>query len=248
MKNERGIHIASPNPYSWADNESALRLVEMCGHSLRRIHFSGGEPLLSKVHLEILRYLVQTKKAGNISLDYNSNMTVLSDEVLSLWEQFKEVEIGLSIDGPPAVNEYIRYPIQTPKLLSNLRKLDNSNVRGKFWFSTTVQIYNVLDLPATESWLLEQKFKKILPQISWHVLRGPKELSIFALPPDIKEKVAKRLSSSPTFASIANIIFEEDHSNLFGEFIKSTQTMDSHRGQSASQLQNLWPLIESYYS
>lgn len=247
IRSEHGPHIASPNPYSWADNDSALRLVEMCGPSLRRIHFSGGEPLLSKVHLEILRYLVQIKKAGHMSLDYNSNMTVLSDEILSLWEHFEEVEIGLSIDGPPLVNEYIRYPIQSGRLLSNLKKLDNSKVRGKFWLSTTVQIYNVLDLPATEAWLLEQKFQKILPQISWHILRGPKELSIFALPKEIKEKVAGELSSSATFASIAGIIFEEDHSDQFETFLKSTKIMDAYRGQSVSQLQRLWPLIESYY-
>jgi MoaA/NifB/PqqE/SkfB family radical SAM enzyme len=248
VTNDKGQVSASPNPYTWVDNDSAMHLVEMCGSSLRRIHFSGGEPLLSSGHLEILRYLVKSGRAEKISLDYNSNMTVLSDEVLDLWTHFEEVEIGISIDGPPEVNEYIRYPIKSASLQANLKKLDNSKVRGKFWLSTTVQIYNICDLPQTESWLLAQNFKKIRPQISWHALRGPKELSIFALPLEVKQKVAKELALSPSFATLSEMIFEEDHSEHFPAFIKTTKAMDAYRRQSISQLHNLWPLLESYFS
>jgi sulfatase maturation enzyme AslB (radical SAM superfamily) len=85
---------------------------------------------------------------------------------------FRAIEIGISVDGPPEVNEYIRYPIKSEKLLANIRKLDNSKVNAIFWLSTTVQIYNVLYLEALETWLNEQKFQKISP-IAWHVLRRP---------------------------------------------------------------------------
>ncbi len=247
VENQRGQVVVNPNPYTWSENESSLRLVKMCESSLRKLHFSGGEPLLSKGHIEILRHLVESQSAPRIGLEYNSNLTVLSDEMLELWSHFESVEVGISIDGPPEVNEYIRYPVKSSQLNANLQKLDRSKVRGRFWLATTVQIYNLPYLLDLERWLTEQNYKKIESVISWHVLRSPSEQSIFSLPIEAKKEMAQQLSSSKLFGAIATLIFEEDSSEKFEKFIQSTQAMDTYRGQSIRDLPKLWSLIESSY-
>lgn len=244
VSEDSGKITASPNPYAWAETDSVARFVKQCGPSLARIHFSGGEPLLSKGHLQTLHQLAQSSMSSQISLEYNSNLTVLSDEILELWPHFKSIEIGISIDGPPEINEYIRYPLKSGPLFSNLKKLENSKIHGRFWIATTVQIYNLFYLNELEDWVENQKFTKISPQISWHVLRAPKELSIYALPDEVKRSAAHVLRTSKTFSPLADLIFDLDYSENFQKFIDSTRAMDSYRGQSIKQLQKLWSFVE----
>jgi len=74
---------------------------------LKFIHFNGGEPLLSKEHIEFLK-AIPTK--SQVHLNYNTNGTVLpSDTLLKLWNQFKLVQIDFSIDDIGDRFEYQRY-------------------------------------------------------------------------------------------------------------------------------------------
>lgn len=239
LKTNGGAFQCDPDVYSWSESSAPLEFIKSCGPSLRGIHFSGGEPILSRSHAEILRYLVDSGRSSVISLDYNSNMTVLPQEILELWEKFRWVEVGFSIDGPPELNEYIRYPVKTAALLRNLQRLDQSKVPGKFWLSATVQIYNVLYMDDLQDWLDQQQFRRISSEVHWHVLRAPKELSIFALPESVKKLVAARLEQSPRFAKLADMIFEKDESEHFEEFLHSTRLMDTYRGQSLQQFEGL---------
>lgn len=239
--------VATPNPYGWAEEGLALDFLSGIETSLRRLHFSGGEPLLSRAHLQVLRRLVDTGLSSQISLEYNSNLTTLDSEILRLWERFSSVEIGVSVDGPPEVNEYIRFPSRTSTLLTNLRKLDGAGIAGRFWLTTTVQIYNVLYLDRLREWLLSQGFSRISPDISWHVLRAPKELSIFALPQPAKEEVARRLRPSEQFGKIADLLLQSPDLECFPDFLSLTRKMDQYRRQSIDDLKELRELLCPYF-
>lgn len=245
-KNEMGLLQADPNPYAWTEDGRASEFIAECGNHLERIQFSGGEPLLSAGHLEILKNLVQTERAAQITLEYTSNLTVLPDTILNLWGHFKSVEMGISIDGPPAVNEYIRYPLKSKTLLANLKKLDQARVNGRFWISTTVQIYNVLYLEQLRDWISAQQFEKISADFVWHILRAPQELSIFALPIELKHLVAAKLQDSRHFSKIAEVIFGEDKSAQFPQFLDRTKTMDQYREQRVEQLDELWRVLSAH--
>lgn len=240
-----GVFKAHPDVYDWTEDEKVLNFIKTCGEELRRLHFSGGEPLLSRGHLEILKHLVQSGRAKSMSLEYNTNLSILPDEILELWSQFECVELGISADGPPQVNEYIRYPLKNERFLTHLRKLDQSQVSGRFWIATTVQIYNILYLQDLSDWLAAQNFKKIHREISWHILRAPKELSIFALPLEAKKQVARRLENT-VFAPIREIILSQDESVFLPEFFASTQKMDQFRNQSWQDLPELKELLSAY--
>lgn len=246
-ENSNNIIEAYPNPYAWVDNGRALELLKLCGNKIKSINFSGGEPLFNRGHLEILRYLVSTGLSAQVVIDYNTNLTVLPTEVIELWSHFKMVYVGVSLDGSPAVNEYIRHGSNTMQIVKNLRALNESNIKGVFWISPTVQIYNVFNLLELESWFRGLHLERFSQEIIWHILRSPPELSIYALPLKVKRKVASHLQSSENFAAIAESIFSLDLSGEFPIFIKATQRMDKYRNQSIEDLGDLWPQVSEFY-
>lgn len=88
-----------------------------------RVSFVGGEPTLSEEHIVYLKKLIETGKSKDVKISYVTNLTGITNELLELWKNFKEVHLGVSIDGYKEVNEYIRYPFKWSKVESTLRTL-----------------------------------------------------------------------------------------------------------------------------
>lgn len=80
----------------------------------------GGEPLLSTYATELLSSVVSANLSKKTSLELHTNLTVWNSEFLQNMLQFKEVTLGLSLDGVGAVNEYIRYPSKWDEVKLNL--------------------------------------------------------------------------------------------------------------------------------
>lgn len=103
------------------DDANTKKLVEDFPN-VRRVAFIGGEPTISDEHTEFLKLLISKEKSKDIVLSYVTNLTGMNDELKSLWKNFKQVSVAVSIDGYKEVNEYIRYPIKWNKCETNLRK------------------------------------------------------------------------------------------------------------------------------
>ena len=161
--------------------------------SLQHLYLVGGEPLLIRQHFDFLKKLAETGRASEVVLEYNSNLTVLPDEVLEIWKAFKEVKIGISMDGYSSLNDYIRHPSQFKKIEENLRKLDKAPIALTAWIATTLSIYNFLDLNDLFIWKIGMDFKKVgtsksKPLVTPHFLHKPSHLSLKCLPVEIKSK------------------------------------------------------------
>jgi len=119
---------------------------------LKFIHFNGGEPLLSKEHVEFLQSI---KQKQDVHINYNTNGTILpTKELLELWAQFKLVQIDFSIDDIGERFEYQRYPAKWTSVESNLKwYIDNSPVNCMFAVNTTVSILNQSNLENLNDWL-----------------------------------------------------------------------------------------------
>lgn len=120
--------------------------------TLRSVHFNGGEPLLSKTHVEFLQELPNKKQ---IEISYNTNSTILPDSLLlDLWKEFKLVQIFFSIDDIEERFEYQRYPAKWNLVKSNLQwYLDNSPHNCMFAVNTAVGILNHANLDNLNNWL-----------------------------------------------------------------------------------------------
>jgi sulfatase maturation enzyme AslB (radical SAM superfamily) len=119
---------------------------------LKFVHFNGGEPLLSKEHVEFLKELPNKHQ---IHINYNTNGTVLpSVELVSLWQQFKIVQLDFSIDDIGERFEYQRYPANWNTVTQNLQwYIDHSPTNCMFAVNTTVSLLNQANLDNLNTWL-----------------------------------------------------------------------------------------------
>ena len=118
-----------------------------------KISFVGGEPTISDEHFTYLERLVESDRSKNIKLNYVTNLTGVTAELLDIWKNFQEVHLNVSIDAYGKVNEYIRYPFKWSKVDSTLREIlslvqHSVNNPGGTQFSAglsaTVSLFNAI--------------------------------------------------------------------------------------------------------
>lgn len=194
-----GRVTAEGNRFGWYENTNVGEQLPKDLSQLRRIYFAGGEPLLIQRHQEMLEWLVDQNLHGQVSLEYNTNLTLLPDAILALWKKFRAVGVGVSMDGFGKFHEYLRFPGKAEIMEKNLRKLDQAegNIRG--WLACTVSAQNASHLPDFILWKESQGYKQIRndlsrPPISTHLLHYPNFMNLQALPARAKLLVEKRMN------------------------------------------------------
>jgi sulfatase maturation enzyme AslB (radical SAM superfamily) len=77
---------------------------------LAYLHFVGGETLITPGFKKILRALMKHQFRHNITVGLTTNLTVWDAEINHMLGEFKQVNLGMSIDSMTQVNDYVRYP------------------------------------------------------------------------------------------------------------------------------------------
>jgi sulfatase maturation enzyme AslB (radical SAM superfamily) len=169
--------------------------------NIKQLYFAGGEPLLIKEHRIFLEEIIKRGYANKISLRYNTNGILVNDEIIEIWNHFRKVKVGVSLDGMESRVEYIRYPTDWKVVKENLEKLDNTRDHIHCNIALAVQILNIKHIPEFIKWKVSSNFKKINFEknvsgqinggglIGVHLLWIPTWLSIRVLPKEDKEKV-----------------------------------------------------------
>lgn len=198
---EKGRWRATENGYDWYESGEKFwgKLREVLP-GLRHLHIVGGEPLLLEKHYELIERIVRDDQAGHITLEYNTNLTLLPQKILELWSRFQKVRVGVSLDAEGALGEYIRSPSKWSVLERNLERLDVAPGPIDAWISTTVQIYNVFYLPELIDWRLRAGFRRInsgsrAPLITSHPLHNAAYLNLRALPAAAKDLVEHKFAA-----------------------------------------------------
>ena len=88
------------------------------------IHIHGGEPFLSKDHLEFIQSIPNKQR---VNLVYNTNGTVRpSPEVFKAWKEYQHIELHFSFDDLGSRFEYLRWPAKWDQALETFEFiLDN---------------------------------------------------------------------------------------------------------------------------
>lgn len=100
-------------PRAWCDDTDQLdRFISDLADSpdLQYLHFLGGETVITPAFQKILSALIAAGLAQHITIGFTTNLTVWSDNVVDLLTQFRQVNLGMSIETLTAVNDYVRYP------------------------------------------------------------------------------------------------------------------------------------------
>jgi hypothetical protein len=183
--------------FKWSSQIENINGIISISDSLERINFAGGEPLLAKSHLPLIRGLIENGNSKNIMLSYNTNGCYLTDELLDLWSKFKAVKVNISIDGIGDQLEYIRYPITWKELESSIMMLENCQHENIYSaLLLTFAAYNAPYLVDIIDWKIKSNFKRVHiykpgDEYLFYLspLSFPDYLSAQVLPQEIKNKI-----------------------------------------------------------
>ena len=245
--------------YDWFQgNNRYWDNFEKYGPNAKKLYIVGGEPLIIEEHQESLERLVASGKAGKIQLEYNSNLTMVPDRLVHLWEQFKQIRIGVSIDGIGDVFNYQRTPAKFDAVYKNMMTLQNNErINLKAWFAYTVTPMNVFHTAEFMKWKLTEsgldKFNPLegmRPIITHHMCHSPKYYNIKVLPQYLKEQVSAHYQEHKDWVmttdfsdkvknnfvkvldGIEKFMMSEDYSEEWlPHFIDQTKKLDEVRNQ-----------------
>ena len=133
--------------------------------NVEHVSFVGGEPTIHEEGILFLKELVRLDRAKNIHINYVTNLTGLTQELLDIWQEFKAVHLSVSIDGYGKINEYIRYPFKWKKIEENVIQMFENTIKypGKYTISLshTVSLLSIMYSHELLEWWweLSKKYK-----------------------------------------------------------------------------------------
>ena len=187
--------------FDWPNSEMFWTQLERNIQHMEHVYFAGGEPMLIERHYEFLQKCIDSGYAENIMLEYNTNGTTLPPRVVNLWKKFKEVRLGVSVDGMGAVLEYQRHPVKWTKVLKNLNTIDKLPKNIKAWIAFTVTAYNVEHMIDFMKWKIQESGwtkinnSAIKPFVTYHVAHNPPHLNIRVLPDRYKDRITQQFDN-----------------------------------------------------
>ena len=190
---------SSTSVYNWADNEQWQNILDNI-HTLNHIKATGGETTISKPFLQFLDTAVERGVSQNIMLEFHTNATKFTNELLDKMDQFGGLHLNLSIDSVDKNYEYCRYPMLWNKLDSSLRRLlnrRNKNLRN-FSFNPVMSVLNVHYLPRLLEYQqsLVDEYTHMNYSSFWVDLLWPeyKYINVKFLSPEVKQELIDELS------------------------------------------------------
>jgi glutamate-1-semialdehyde 2,1-aminomutase len=156
---------------------------------MRALYFTGGEPMIEKQVQNILQHLIERKAAGNIVLELNTNCTILRPKVLEMFQPFKLVRLGLSIDAFGLNYEYIRYPAKWATVSRNVEVLTSMNSeRFRQIGCVVLQVYNALNITEVFEFFERMQIPYQVQFATW-----PTFLNVGVLPLRVRALAAERI-------------------------------------------------------
>ena len=190
VTNKKG-QLEIPHMKSWYEGSQLWMDINNNIADIKRIYFTGGEPTINHKHRELLENIISKGYAGEVDLEYNTNMAASSKSYFEIWKSFKSVHQGLSLDGMGSHFEYIRHPGKWTKTERLLKELDSAAGLDHLQANITLtcSVMNVFHIPDFMYWLKEQNFSKISNEMHVHLVYGPAPYSIQYMPERLKFEI-----------------------------------------------------------
>jgi sulfatase maturation enzyme AslB (radical SAM superfamily) len=123
------------------DNKFHIKSLSGIFGNLQSLTITGGEPLIDEDCIELLA-MVKNESVRFRSLTLSSNLSVIHPKIFqALQNSTAAININVSIDGPSAIHEYIRYGCTWSTIATNIKKLKGI-CRG-MGVNTTISAMNV---------------------------------------------------------------------------------------------------------
>jgi sulfatase maturation enzyme AslB (radical SAM superfamily) len=173
---------------NWTEDEAAWRMVTdhvCCNQDLKFLHLIGGEPLLNPRFEQLIDLLIQHDRT-DIYLGFTTNGTVFNHELLEKLNQFRHVDIGISIECMGILNDYVRQDSHTETVLNNIEEYLKYRKESHVYVTvrTVPSALSVHTLDALYRWCADRGI-----DVMSNILDRPDYLQIRNLPDDVKQRL-----------------------------------------------------------
>jgi MoaA/NifB/PqqE/SkfB family radical SAM enzyme len=231
--NELNVTNATPTEQQQKDFQE---YIYQHAKNLKHVYLAGGEPLLMKENLELLKEL-----NSDVNLRINTNLSKVDTGVFGAVCQFKNVHWTVSVETIEDEFEYIRFGGRWSDFLDNLntiRKLNHKISFNMLWF-----LLNHDSVFGCVDYLKELGFHNNSFVIG--ALLSPEYLNIRHLPQNmlnlLKTKLESKINKQPgylvedSYRNMLHYIDKPFEKNLAGSFEKLA-VMDQRRGVDSSKI------------
>lgn len=160
----------------------------------REMMLTGGEPFLIGEQVDLLRECAEAGLAGGIHLQFHTNGTVMTDEMLwHILPRYGKVTVIFSLDGTGRQFEYQRHGASWTEVDTNVRRCARAwahpdGPRGDLCVNLTVSAMNAYYLPEYAEY-----FTEVGMEAGLSLVMGKPELSISNLPWVVRHAMAYKL-------------------------------------------------------
>ena len=179
--NKLGI-FSNEKTYFWWEKENVREKILYLISQAQAINFAGGEPLINPFMPTVLDYINE-----DVPISFNTNMTVLKDELYKKLIKFKKITTRISIDGIGKHNDYIRHGCNWEDILKNIEKLCLLK-NNKIIITYILQHTSLYTLKNVLEWCEDKKFELDIGLVYEKSVDGSGHLTInSASPQDYKK-------------------------------------------------------------
>lgn len=185
---------------------------------LQEIYWVGGEPLMYQIHWDLMQYLVDTNKAKDVVVRYNTNLSRVSrgnTDLYSLLPHFKRVNLCASQDATGNIAEYIRTGLKWDQWLTNFKNglfLNDQFGMDAMVIDVTITLPGLLDmknLMQLASDLRVKSYVKICFDFESSALMSPMCLPRDVLNPILDDLIAFEQSLNNPLTKVYRDTFED---------------------------------------
>jgi len=226
----------------WISEKSSIwQYVRDNFDTIDKLNILGGEPFASKEHNQLIDWMIDNKKL-DITLCYVTNGTLLTPDIIDKLNQFKHVELGISMDGIYDRAEFLRFPTKWDELNTNLSYV-NKNFKYFAYFLYTVYNMNIFELDITYDYCIKH-FENMKFKLGDFVVT-PVHMSVQNLPDKFKKLVYEKVKHIPEVEFYLNYMMDknlwEQHSQVLYSYLND---LDIAR---KTDWKNTFPEIKNLY-
>jgi MoaA/NifB/PqqE/SkfB family radical SAM enzyme len=159
------------------------------------LQFTGGEPIINQEHYDLLDSIPQHLK-HKIKLRYASNLSHIKFkkyDLVKIWNEFKTVNIKISMDGVGDVYNFIRQDGDWDNVYTNMMVLD-SEPTIDVAAGITIQAHNIYHMPEFYDFWKHSDIK--LRFITANILQTPRYLAPSVWPEEYREAIINKLKGA----------------------------------------------------
>ncbi len=223
------------SPFHEMDQDKFYRDMEYIIPRLKKLEFTGGEPLINPDILRFIHWIIERGWNQNLSLKFVTNGTCFAKD-LTFLGRFKKVRFSISVDGVGLRAEYLRYGTKIAEVRENIRRykeIKNLQVAG----NTCITALNIGYLDDIFAFFEDVGLSFKLSNI----LVGPRYLRALNLPNSIKRQYREKLEKSKwkdQMGIALRILDMEEDLPQFQTMLRYLAELDRRRQTNAPVL---WP-------